>query len=560
MRGFRRSGRVRLHPLLPALMLISLCFSAAPAQTATGDTVYHLRGRVMNGTTGKSVSRALVISADRRMATMTDAAGRFDLVISVPPEGGGPSGQPPNGFTDGALASRGGLGGLTVMLTAKKPGYLDPEQLTSLELDTTLSSREVELQLLPAGSIDGRVSATETDSAHDVRVTLLQHQVQDGSYHWVQAGSDTTDSHGEYHFGNLHPGEYTLVTATWRGERPLNQPRLTVTQQYPPMFLGDASGVSTAAKLEIHSGEAAHADLHLRLASYYPVTVPVQVSAEGTGVQVQLSDTEFNPGYNLSFSARDGAVRGTLPNGTYTLLLSSNAPQPSFASVPLHVQGAPVQTSAVAFAPSPHIAVRVHAELTGSGRDYPLSVSLLLRPAREMGVFANGNLPPNAGDEFFVENARPGSYFVQVQAGGAYVAALRCGGADLLHDTLTVPAGGLAEPIDVTVRDDGAQITGKVTIGTGTLPPHSFVLLVPTDRNGVFSQSFAGPDGTFRLGNLAPGNYRAFALRKNRMQVPYREPEAMHAYDGKGTSFTATAGGKVQVDVPLLEVIDGQVR
>ncbi len=536
-------------------VLIGIVSVRAYPQTATGDTVYQLRGRVVNGITGRSLSRALVMSTDRRLATMTDGAGRFSLTVSLPPQANGA-----NAASGPRSMVMGGYGGDGLMLTAKKPGYLDPEQPTSFALDATLGTQEAVLKLMPAGSIDGRVTAATTDSPHDVRVSLMQHRVQDGSYMWMTAGSDSTDSHGDFHFGNLKPGEYTVVTAEWRGDQPVGQPRKEITQQYPPVYLGDASDMQTAAKFHVHPGEELHADLHLRLATYYPITIPVALSAGGA-VNVQVLSTGANRAFALGYNGRDGKVEGALPNGTYTLLLTGNGGGGGFASVPVHVQGAPVAMAAVTLSPGPRVPVHVHTEFTGSGKDVPFSMNLTLRPdGGVMGGYGNGNLAPGGGEEFFVENAQPGQYVAQAQPSVGYVAAMRCGGVDLLRGDLVLQAGGTADPIDVTVRDDGANIKGTVTMSDGALPSHSFVLLLPTDSSAHFTQAFAGPDGTFQLANLPPGTYRAFAVQTPMMQIPFRDAEAMRVFDGKGKTFTATAGEQVQVEAPMLKDEEAMVQ
>ncbi len=542
------------------------CRAAGAQAGATGDAVYQLHGRVLDGRTGKSLSRALVTSLDRRLAAMTDSAGRFSLTVSVPGGASATAGSN-TGLGIGAVAGglpavRGNIG--EVMLTAKKPGYLQPEQPLSLPLDATLAANDVDLTLMPAGVVDGRVSAATADSARGVGVSLLMRQVQDGGYVWLQNGSEVTDSHGEFHFGNLRPGEYTAMTTEWRGEqsgaRPMAQPELSITQGYPPVFLGDATNLAAAGKLKVHTGETLRADLHLRRAAYYPVTIPVKAPVPGTPVRVQFMGEGMNTGFALGYNEREGAVRGALPSGSYTLMLAGNGPQPAFALVPLHVGGVPLQTAAVTLAPGPRIPVHVHSEYTGKGKSYPLSLNVTLRPDGDAGTFANGNLLPGGGDEFFIENAQPGRYLVLAQPSYGYVASATCGGIDLLRQSLVLNAGGTAELIDVTLRDDGAELKGTVTVTGGSVPSRSFILLLPTDAGGRFTQSFAGPDGTFSVSNLPPGGYRAFAVGSLAVQIPYRDPEAMRAYDGKGTTFTATGGEQVRVEAPLLDSSEVQVR
>ena len=533
---------------------LSLCVpglvGGSHGQSVAGDTVYEVHGTVVNGATGKALSRALVFSPDRRLATMTDSAGHFHLQLSLPP-------RPDSGSTGFASAGPYAFGG-ELMLMAQRPGYLPTELPTMLAMDDKLSATECTLSIMPAGVLVGRGSAANTGSAHNVRVSLLQHRVQSGAYIWSQAGSATTNSHGEFRFGNLRAGEYTVMTAEWAGEVTAGQPGITVTDQYPPVYLGDASALANAGKLQIHPGEVAHTDLHLRLARYYPVRIPVSSPTTQAPVSVRVVGEGRNPGYALAYSAREGAVHGTLPNGSYTLLLTSNGQPSSFATVPLHVQGAPVELAPVTLAPEPRVPVRVHSEVSAKNSSAAVHLNVMLR-SEDGGGMAQGSNQAG-GDEFFVESAPPGEYFVDARPSGGYVSAMSANGVDLLHHPLALGSSSTAEAIDITVRDDGAVLSGKITAGDEPLPQRAFVLLLPTNSGAQFSQAFAGFDGSFSLSNLAPGTYRAFAVRSPSMQIPYRDPEAMHAYDGKGTTFTATAGEQVHVDVPLLDSVEGQVR
>jgi hypothetical protein len=182
-------------------------------------------------------------------------------------------------------------------------------------------------------------------------------------------------------------------------------------------------------------------------------------------------------------------------------------------------------------------------------------VQLLLRAADgSIGFGVNASQPGPDGD-LMLQNAQPGRYFVYAQSFRGYVASITSDGVDLMQQPLVVNAGGTAPPIDITLRDDSATITGTVTSSSGPLPRQSFILLLPTDATAQFTQSFAGPDGKFTVPNLAPGSYRAFAFRSNRMrqQIPYRDAEAMRQYDGKGVTITASPDQQVQLDVPLLD-------
>jgi hypothetical protein len=559
----------RSRALQTALLLC--CFAwldHAHAQSSSGDVVYHLHGSVVDGTTGKPLARALVQSSDRRIAVMTDSEGNFAVDLSVPPR------------VAGASTAAGprllNLGGNQFVLTAQKPGYMPAQQLSLLPLDDTLSSTDVKLKLMPMATITGRVSASGTDDPFNVRVTLLLHQGDgEGRRIWMQMNSQNTNSRGEFRFTNLRPGEYTLMTGEWRGDGPLPPRPNTITQQYPPVFYGDAQSLAGAVKLHLHYGDTAQAELHLHLATYYPVTVPIANRQQNSSVNVRLVDTESFGGFGLGYNFRDGVVEGSLPNGHYNLLLNSFGQQQASALVSINVDGAPVRTAAITLVPAGTIPVRIHTQfsrqqteqpnqaydgplerLNGSrtGQAPPL-VQLLLQSEDGIG-YATTPVRHGSSDDLVLQNVTPGTYFVRAQVFRGYAASVTSGGVDLLQQPLIVSAAGTAEPIDVTLRDDSARLTGSVTSGSNSPLQPTFILLLPTDTTAQYVQGFAGPDGKFTIPSLVPGNYRVFAIRNMREQIPYRDPESMREYDGKGSTFTAAPGQQIQMDVPLLDAAD----
>jgi hypothetical protein len=67
--------------------------------------------------------------------------------------------------------------------------------------------------------------------------------------------------------------------------------------------------------------------------------------------------------------------------------------------------------------------------------------------------------------------------------------------------------------LTVTIAEDGASFRGRVTVAEGqSLPPNLRVYLVPAEKDGAdnvlrFFETRADTDGSFALGNIAPGTY-----------------------------------------------------
>jgi hypothetical protein len=146
------------------------------------------------------------------------------------------------------------------------------------------------------------------------------------------------------------------------------------------------------------------------------------------------------------------------------------------------------------------------------------------------------------------------------------------GDVDLLRRPLTVgPVANVV--VDVTIRDEGAEISGivagmseptpggagwVVTAGgrfanesmTG-VPPHVYLLPL-SESTGQFRQVAVGPDGKFDLQQVPPGAYRVLAFDNSQAELEYYTSEAMRAYDGKGQVVRLGAGQKEKLTLRLI--------
>jgi len=136
------------------------------------------------------------------------------------------------------------------------------------------------------------------------------------------------------------------------------------------------------------------------------------------------------------------------------------------------------------------------------------------------------------------------------------------GSVDLLHKPFIIGSGSTA-PIDITMRDDGAEVEG--TVAGVTLPgvreqndfqdsmPTAHLYWVPLpDSAGQFLESAASSDGKFGAQTIAPGTYRVLAFRTRQPNLPYCDAEAMRAYETKGQVVHLSAGQKANVQLQII--------
>jgi hypothetical protein len=179
-----------------------------------------------------------------------------------------------------------------------------------------------------------------------------------------------------------------------------------------------------------------------------------------------------------------------------------------------------------------------------------------------------------------MEGVMAGRYWVRVNSSRGYPASIRSGNVDLQHQPLVVGAGGGASPIEITMRDDSAEISGTVEgvtasaqgadIASGNVSTsygaggwtsytpfggqagaHIYCVPLP-DSSGQFTEIWVNPDGNFVSSGLAPGAYRLLAFDRAQPELEYRNPEAMRAYEGKGPVVRVVGGQKEHVTLPLI--------
>jgi len=127
-----------------------------------------------------------------------------------------------------------------------------------------------------------------------------------------------------------------------------------------------------------------------------------------------------------------------------------------------------------------------------------------LRPVENYGPpwgAASMRQPQNPQDDspLVIENVHPGRYRVQVNTPVGFASSITSGGIDLLNLPLAVPAGGAISPIEITLRDDGAEVEGAVENANSPGSPSSLqgqaISFPSLGNNGQFRGCLAFPRG-----------------------------------------------------------------
>jgi hypothetical protein len=174
--------------------------------------------------------------------------------------------------------------------------------------------------------------------------------------------------------------------------------------------------------------------------------------------------------------------------------------------------------------------------------------------------------PPKDPDDdspLVIENVQPGRYRVLVNTAIGFASSITSNGTDLQHEPLVVALGGATPLIEITVRDDGAEVEGAVAgastrdaAGTGFRSPgqsQGNVYFIPmADSSGQFRTAWVSPDGKFQLQQLPPGVYRVLAFDRQQPDLEYASEEALSKYEAKAQVIRVVAGQKEHLQMPLI--------
>jgi hypothetical protein len=564
----RNARDLSLTEIIVCAVALSLCFAENFRTSAQGiksekEDSYTIRGTVVNSVTHAAIGRALVHSTDNRFARMTDDQGHFEFKVPLrESEQTRPSGPVAgSSFSSFRVVPQGATTYSSIFFIARKPGYLPPENGgpgTQVELG---DSSEITISLMPEALIIGHVNLPTNDGTDKIQVEIYRREVQDGRRHWVSAGRTQARANGEFRFANLRKGDYKLFT-----NELLDRDLLTFDPRgqlygYPPLYFPGAADFEEASIIHLKAGELFPASLTPSRREYYPVKVNVMNAALGAGYNTTVGlQGHRGPGYSLGYNQNESSVQGMLPNGNYTLELVKFGENSATGKLNFSVNGAAAEGLSVMLVPSNSVEVRLNDERTKSTNAQPgllRNFGVRLVPREELGA-ANtvGIQPPKSPeDETLVfTNVSPGSYWVRAgETPWGYMAAVSSGVNDLLRQPLVVGFGAAAPPIEITIRDDGAQIDGNVENWRKEERPaviHSFsrsgqavvVLLPIADSTGQFRHTWISLNGDFNLPQVPPGDYRVIAFDHWPEDLEYENAEAMQKYHSKGQLLRVVAG------------------
>lgn len=524
-----------------------ICLGATGRAQQADEERFELRGKVVNAATGAAVGNALVelfgpeahvqFSGDDGSFVFTDVRrGRYQVV-------------------------------------ARKPGYFNEQELGRgfggpIYGQSVPSDDDVTLKLTPEGIIYGRVENENGQPIERMTVRAQAWQVTDGIRRLDTRGTAETDDEGKFRIAELTPGDYFIsFFPENRGERVFNQlARKNQNEQgYGTQFYPGVADAGSASVIHIRAGAQVQITQALKPQRLYQVAGVVRGAKAERGFAVGLTDTNgdlLQRGVHLDEKSGGFQIEG-VPEGTY--LLTANAqdvggvgPEEEVTSLtammPIHLNK-DLTGLVLVLGRGASVGVEIDDEIPAQGDElHQVNLNLVSKEFAQLSQSIIVPQPKNgqgAPPQRF-EGVAPGTYEVEAwSAGRGYVASLRCGDVDLMRDELTVAARAAMPPIEVTLRNDGAELDVEAT--ENGQPVGASVLVYSEEYPKKSYQGITtGNEGVVHIGNIRPGAYKVVALQGLGLQgVEFRDPAFMEKYLAQGKEMDLKPGDKVSVQVEV---------
>ena len=416
-----------------------------------------------------------------------------------------------------------------------------------------------------------------------------------------------TDDRGVFRFYGLAPGAYLLSAA---------RPRIgtIVPSAYNndvPTYYSSATR-DTASEIIVRESDEITADIRYRAEAGHAVSGKLTGMVESqrqfsSGMSIVLSDVRnrfevANTGPDLADES-SFAIYG-VPDGEYEVSARQFLPtREELRSQPqrVSVHGANITGIALALAPLASIDGRLVfgndpkvacAKRRDTAAQETIVYARRYDPENKTGTNAKTDAPKaslylisystlgvaDAKGSFTLKNLAPGSYRIDprppasgwyvrsIAIGAAQTAAARAASLVAARDGITLKSGERVSGLTVTIAEGAASFRGRVTVAEGqSLPPNLRVYLVPAEKESAadvlrFFETRPDPDGSFAMGNIAPGHYWMTARVADESEPapvkPIRQDSALRSQVVKEAE---KARNEIQLQ-PCQRIVDYELR
>jgi len=554
--------------LLPLLFLM-VFFQQAAAPPASppapaAPSAFRISGKVIDAITGQPLARASVAINPSSSANTPNPpdSGRVEITDE----------QGSFAFDDVPAGK--------YVLSATHRGYIEQTYqqhenfMTAIVVGPGLESENLIFGLRPGASISGIVADESDDPVRHADVMLFHQVFAGGKRRTLQVGRASTDDEGRYHFSHLNPGAYFIAVSAqpWYAQRgvrhrakrenqdvnevglqPLIEQNQSLDVAYPVAFYSNATDLSNATPVPLHSGDMAIADFRMRPvpAAHVLVRTAAAESDQSTSVSltqtVAENDTIYIPGQVNQVAPGLMEVSG-VPQGRFNLVLNTrrgNAMTHRSQSVQLD-NDAEVDVTQRA---SSVVVSGILGVEDGSAVPQPARVRLRASATGEVWDTAVSA----AGEFSFKDNpVEPGSYeIIIIEPAGFFIRSLTSASAKTSGRSLEITA---AQDVNVTINASkgNGRITG-VALKKEKPAQGVMIVLAPLDLKSnpaLFRRDQSDSDGSFALNFVVPGPYTLMAIEDG-WDLEWGDPNVLQKYVAGGESVQIAPNQKSEVSVKV---------
>jgi protocatechuate 3,4-dioxygenase beta subunit len=508
-----------------------------------------LQGQV-TATTGEPVKNATV---------------RLQHVAASPPQGQAAS--PANVFNTTTDAAGNFVfesidPGRYIVSVQQHPGYLRQAQAQTIIISANQPA-SIAIKLTPESRIEGRVTNQDGKPFVGARVSAWRWSTAGPYLQLTAPGTNdvTVAEDGSFVIGGLSAGHYFVSVSPTLN--PLAQEQKSPRETDIATYFPGVAAVSSATLLKVARG-AILQGIDIR------VLRGVVYSVQGRAVDAATGSTIANafitlfadgPGRQAAASATtvDGAFQLTVGPGDYMFqarLLparSSNVGDvftPSlFTDQRVTVGKENIEDLVLHLSRGAVIEGRFSTE--DSGRQLP-------QPGRPANILLDSNGPnevyqsqiqTNGDGSFVIYDVGPGQYAAHAVnlPAGTYVKSLRYGQQDVANKNIDV-ALGVGGTLEILLSPHAADVTGIIRTSNGD-PMPGVQVTVWRPGQAVDGTAITGSNGSFQIGNLAPGEYRAIALQGPGLLVP----AFLSQFESQAATVKLDQDSHQKIEVPLIK-------
>lgn len=493
------------------------------------DQTGSIEGTITNAYTGDPI-RDIQVSIDSGHTGITDRSGHFRITRVPPGEHTLNVSQHdyilnPGGFTFGSNTDAGTL-------------KLQPRQ----------QIRDVQLEMVPSGTISGHVWNSDGSPVANSKVQLLQYRYDLGEpkLMFIPTGPLASNDKGEYRQWGIPPGQYFVLVSpppaagnsgTGIGPIPTFYPSARSVEWAIPVTIGRGNDVD---RIDITFLRTQRNSLTVNLVLPPGIrTVLGKLQLFPESIDASGGDMSGCIIWTCVTSARNQQTIYNVPIGRYNVLTTAdNFPgggeYSGHAVVDIGDGPSDPITIYSTAVESADISGRVRfadtgAELKVASAPFDLQSFTRRYPSPRIPSGAD----PSLG--FVVKHIAFGEYQIGAfPPPGTYLADVLQSNRSILNGVLKVSAES-HEPLDVVLGRDGGTIRGIVRSVRGTPIGFGQVVLVPLLQHRLLTQTIrADYSGRFSFENVPPGNYKLYSW----LTLPanaWQNAEFMKKYDALGT-------------------------